>query len=214
MDIHTIFVYFFLIRKILEKTSNKLSAILEAAKSLFWKHGIRRVTIEEICQAAAVSKMTFYKYFSNKTAIARYLLEDIFEKGMVTYRDILSSNIPYDEKIKKTIELKISNASELSQDLIDDIYKYRDEELNSTIEDIKNRVVETYLEDFRLAQQQGNIRPDIKPEFIIYLLERLTEMITDKRLVSLYPDPGHMISEIMSFFFYGIGPLRKESSNE
>jgi AcrR family transcriptional regulator len=193
----------------MEKRSGKLQAILDAAKSLFWKHGIRRVTIEEICQVAGVSKMTCYKYFRNKTAIAIYLLEDIFETGMAAYKEILHSSVPYDEKVKKTIELKINNAHELSQELIEDIYKTRDEELNKAIESIKSRVVEIYLQDFREAQEKGEIRSDIKPEFIIYLINRLTEMITDERLISLYPDPEHMISEVMSLFFFGIIPAKK-----
>ena len=72
----------------MEKQSEKFEAILNAAKSLFWKHGIRRVTIEEICEVAGVSKMTCYKYFSNKTAIARYLIEDMFESGIKAYKEI------------------------------------------------------------------------------------------------------------------------------
>jgi AcrR family transcriptional regulator len=58
--------------------SDKMQDILDSARSLFWKHGIRRITIEEICEKAGVSKMTCYKYFSNKTAIARYLIEEMF----------------------------------------------------------------------------------------------------------------------------------------
>ena len=73
------FVYFFKIRNAMEKRSEKFESITSAAKSLFWKHGIRRVSIEEICEDAGVSKMTCYKYFSNKTAIAKYLIEDLFE---------------------------------------------------------------------------------------------------------------------------------------
>ena len=72
MCIYIIYLYtFYIIRNAMEKRSAKLQAILDAAKSLFWKHGIRRVTIEEICEVAGVSKMTYYKYFSNKTAIAK-----------------------------------------------------------------------------------------------------------------------------------------------
>ena len=190
------------------KRADKFEAIVNAAKSLFWKHGIRRVTIEEICQVAQVSKMTCYKYFTNKTAIARYLLETLFESGIADYREIIHGNIPYDEKIKKLIELKIKNAHEVSQELIDDIYKYKDEELDKTIESIKNRVLEIYLEDFREAQKNGEIRSDIKPEFIIYSINRLTEIVTDERLVAIYKNPEDMISEVMSFFFYGIMPAK------
>ena len=193
----------------MDKKTRKFEAIVSAAKYLFWKHGIRRVSIEEICKEAGVSKMTCYKYFSNKAAIARYLIENIFESGMEVYMEILNSNIPYEEKVRKTIQLKISNVHEFSQELINDIYKYKDEEIDQTIEAIKNKMLRVYLDDFRRAQKTGEIRADIKPEFILYFLNHLTEIITDERLVSLYPDPEHMIAEVMSFFFYGIMPAKK-----
>jgi AcrR family transcriptional regulator len=191
-----------------EKQSGKFEAIVSAARSLFWKHGIRRVSIEEICQDAGVSKMTCYKYFSNKTAIAKYLIEDMFESGIKAYKEIYHSDISYEEKVKKMLDLKMSNAHEMSQELLDDIYKNQDEELSETIETIKKRMIEIYLDDIREAQKIGEIREDVKPEFMLYFLNNLTEMLTDQRLVSIYSSPQQMISEVMTFFFYGIMPRK------
>jgi AcrR family transcriptional regulator len=192
----------------MNKQSGKFEAIVAAARTLFWKHGIRRVTIEEICEKAEVSKMTCYKYFSNKTAIAKYLLEDMFESGVKAYKEIYFSDIPYEEKIKKLIDLKMSNAHEMSQELLDDIYKFQDEELSETIENIKNRLIGIYLDDIRESQKTGEIRSDVKPEFMLYFLNNLTEMLTDQRVVEIYDNPEQMIVEVMNFFFYGIMPRK------
>jgi len=192
----------------MEKQSGKFEAILVSARSLFWRHGIRRVTIEEICENAGVSKMTCYKYFSNKTAIAKYLIEDLFESGVKAYKEIYNSDIPYEEKVKKLVELKMSNSHEMSQELLDDIYKYQDEELAETIEKIKKEMIVIYLDDIRVAQKAGEIRNDVKPEFMLYFLNNLTEMLTDQRVVGIYSNPEQMIVEVMNFFFYGIMPRK------
>jgi AcrR family transcriptional regulator len=192
----------------MEKQSGKFEAIVSSARSLFWKHGIRRVTIEEICQDAGVSKMTCYKYFSNKTAIAKYLIEDMFESGIKAYKEIYQSDISYEEKVKKMLDLKMSNAHEMSQELLDDIYKNQDEELSETIETIKKRMIGIYLDDIREAQKFGEIRDDVKPEFMLYFLNNLTEMLTDQRVVGIYTNPEQMIVEVMNFFFYGIMPRK------
>jgi AcrR family transcriptional regulator len=197
----------------METRTKKFEAIVTAAKKLFWKHGIRRVSIEEICQEAEVSKMTCYKHFSNKTAIAKYLIEDLFETTVIAYKKIYNSDIPYEEKVKKILDLKMSNAHEMSQELVDDIYKYQDEELFNTIENIKKRMIGIYLDDFREAQKTGEIRSDIKPEFMIYFLNNLTDMFTDERLVGIYSNPEQMMMEVLSFFFYGIMP-RKTGKNK
>jgi AcrR family transcriptional regulator len=192
----------------MEKPSVKFEAILVSARSLFWRHGIRRVTIEEICENAGVSKMTCYKYFSNKTAIAKYLIEDLFKSGVKAYKEIYNSDIPYEEKVKKLVELKMSNSHEMSQELLDDIYKYQDEELAETIEKIKKEMIVIYLDDIRVAQKAGEIRNDVKPEFMLYFLNNLTEMLTDQRVVGIYSNPEQMIVEVMNFFFYGIMPRK------
>ena len=194
----------------MEKQSGKFEAIVSAARSLFWKHGIRRVTIEEICREAGVSKMTCYKYFSNKTAIAKYLIEDMFESGVKAYKEVYNSDIPYEEKVKKMVDLKMSNAYEISQELLDDIYKYQDEELSETIENIKKKMIGIYLNDIREAQKMREIRNDVKPEFMLYFLNNLTEMLTDQRVVGIYSNPEQMIVEVMNFFFYGIMPRKNK----
>jgi AcrR family transcriptional regulator len=190
----------------MEKRTGKFESIVSAAKKLFWKHGIRRVSIEEICQEAGVSKMTCYKHFSNKTAIAKYLIEDLFESGVKAYKEIYNSDVSYEEKVKKLLDMKMSNAHEMSQELVDDIYKYHDEELFNSIENIKKKMITIYLDDFREAQKKGEIRSDVNPEFMLYFLSNLTEMFTDEKLVRIYPNPEQMISDVLSFFFYGIMP--------
>jgi AcrR family transcriptional regulator len=63
----------------------KLREILIAAKELFWKHGFKRVSIEEVCREANVSKMTFYKHFKNKIELIKYLLNFIFDISVKNY---------------------------------------------------------------------------------------------------------------------------------
>jgi len=156
--------------------------------------------------------MTCYKYFSNKTAIAKYLIEDMFESGIKAYKEIYHSDISYEEKVKKMLDLKMSNSHEMSQELLDDIYKNQDEELSETIETIKKRMIGIYLDDIREAQKIKEIRDDVKPEFMLYFLNNLTEMLNDQRLVSIYSNPQQMISEVMTFFFYGIMPRKDGKS--
>ena len=52
-----------------EKLSQKKQQLVETGKKLFLKHGVKRISIEEICRESEVSKVTFYKYFKNKQAL-------------------------------------------------------------------------------------------------------------------------------------------------
>src|SRR5574344_1474562 len=66
--------------------NKKKSDILEAAKALFWKYGFKRVSIEEICREAKVSKVTFYKFYPNKIELAKAVLDNGVETATVDFR--------------------------------------------------------------------------------------------------------------------------------
>ena len=85
----------------------KKQQIINTAHELFWKLGIRRVSIEEICREANVSKMTFYKHFNNKNDLVKYIIDLITGTAMKKYREIMDSNIPFHVKVEKSIQLKI-----------------------------------------------------------------------------------------------------------
>ena len=62
------------------------------------------------------------------------------------------------------------------------------------------------MKDLKAAQKKGWIRKDIKPEFILYVLDDMYLKMTDERLLSLYKSQEDMVMELTNFFFYGIMP--------
>lgn len=189
--------------QVVEKTS-KYYEITTTAKELFWKHGIRRVTVEEICQEAGVSKMTFYRLFDNKIELAKIVLDDIFEKNMQKYLDIMKQDIPFSEKAKQILLLKFEGTQAISQELLMDIYKNQEPELIAYMDAMRQRSMNRFLKDMATAQQEGWVRKDIKPEFIIHVLNKIQEMVTDESLLARYGSPQELIMELNNFFFYGI----------
>ena len=74
--------------------NKKYQLIIETARDLFMRYGIKRVTVEEICKTAGVSKMTFYKHFKNKLDLALFILNKEFEKGISRYKRIMDQDVP------------------------------------------------------------------------------------------------------------------------
>lgn len=196
----------------MKTNSKKFDQIVDAAKSLFWKHGIKRVTVEEICDNAQVSKMTFYKHFSNKTELAKYILKNLFDEGIQIYRDIESSDIPYVDKVKKIIQMKMDMTNEISQEFLNDVYKGDDPELAKMVENYLQRNMKMIQDDLKKAQREGNIRKDMHPEFLIYILNRVIDMTTDENLNKLFNNPQEMIHEFVNFFYYGVMPYPQKNT--
>ncbi len=184
----------------------KRQQIVATAKTLFYKFGIRRVTIEEICREANVSKMTFYKHFSNKVELVKFLLEHMTNESMAAYRKIMDQPIPFPEKVKQSVQLKMEGTENLSQEFFLDLHRDADPEILQFFNEIARKNIHEIINDYVEAQKKGEIRRDIKPEFIHYFLNHMFTMAEDENLARLYDSPQDLIMELINFFFYGVLP--------
>jgi len=185
-------------------SSPKKKKILATGKALFWKHGFKRVTIEEICTEAGVSKMTFYKYFSNKMELVKAIMEKVLTESLDRYRSIMKSDIPFTEKIEKQLQMKMEGTAEISSEFLDDLMIHGEPEMMQYMSEMTQKVLGIIHADYTEAQKRGEIRRDVKPEFMIYFLNHIYEMLKDEQLISMYNDPNELAMELTRFFFYGI----------
>ena len=184
--------------------NTKREQIFETARVLFWKFGIRRVSVEEICREANVSKMTFYKHFKNKTDLAKKVIDRMIEERTALYKEIMSRDIPFAEKIRLTVQQKIEQTTDLSRELFLDLNKYADPDFREFLDRKTAEGIRMILQDYLEAQRNGDVRPDIKPEFILYFLNHIITLVRDENLVHMYESPQDLIIELTNFFFYGI----------
>ena len=191
----------------MEDTQNpKLQQIVVTAKTLFYKFGIRRVSVEEICREANVSKMTFYKHFSNKVELVKFIIDQLVLDGIADYRRIMDQPIPFPEKVRQSILLKMKHTDDVSREFFNDIHKYADPEILNFFNQKAQESIRMIIHDYLEAQKKGDIRKDIKPEFIHYILNQMLPMAEDENLARLYESPQALIMELTRFFFYGILP--------
>ncbi|MDZ7777784.1 MAG: TetR/AcrR family transcriptional regulator [Bacteroidales bacterium] len=188
----------------------KYEQILETARQLFWKHGYRRVTVEEICREAETSKMTFYRYFSNKLELAKAVFDAVAEKGMHDFKAVLYSDASPSEKLENMLRLKLEGTNEISNEFVSDFHNNDDLGLKQYIEEKTQAFLKEVIEDIRIAQQKGWFRKDMKPEFFLYMSQKSIELMNDEYLKSLYNTPQEIIMEIVNFYLYGIAPKDKK----
>lgn len=188
------------------KNNKKYNAILDIAKELFWKHGFRRVTIDEICREAKTSKMTFYRFFPSKLELARKILDNLYEMSMVQFREITRENSTPEEKMKKMLCLKLEGTNNISPEFLQDFYNNSELELKGYIEEKSKSTIVEIIDFYRKGQKNGWIRKDLNIEFLTYFILKTTPFITDEDLLKLYKSPQDLIMELTNLFVYGILP--------
>ncbi len=186
----------------------KRKQLIHTGRELFWKYGIKRVTVEEICREAGVSKMTFYKHFSNKNELVRTIIHEITEEALNKYRELMDRDIPFEEKVRETLKMKFEGTDQMSQEFLSDYIPHAEPEMQKFVHERMAQVMQIVVEDYVKAQQRGDIRKDIKIGFILWFLNKMFDMIGDEELEKMYENPREMIMELVNFFFYGILPRK------
>ncbi|MDL2282873.1 TetR/AcrR family transcriptional regulator, partial [Parabacteroides sp. OttesenSCG-928-G06] len=102
------------------KRGHKQEDIIHAGWRLMQRYGVRRVTIEEICREAGVSKMTFYKYFENKMALVKGMIHFYAGENLKEFRQTMAMDISFNEKMERTLYLKLAKSKEISTEFIQD----------------------------------------------------------------------------------------------
>ena len=185
--------------------SPKFKKIVEIASNLFSRYGIKRVSIEEICKTANVSKMTFYKYFKNKINLVKYLWAKMFDDSLAKLDEIEAMDIPFPEKIKLLLKLKEEYTSKLSRESVSDFLNVVPE-LQEFYNGLFQKSMNRFMKFIKNAQKKGEVRPEMHPEFFMAAIQKLTELAYNENLTKLYPDYTDFVLEVNNFIYYGILP--------
>jgi AcrR family transcriptional regulator len=192
-----------------QQENKKYRVLLDTARGLFFKHGIKRITVEEICEKANVSKVTFYKHFHNKDDLVMKILQNWVDEGVREFQTIRDENIPFMDKMLKLIRLKLATAQEYGHDFIDEVMGGTNENMKAFYRDITMKTMDFITDFFKGAQQEGQFRKTVPPEFYIYLIEHISEMMNDGRLKKILPDPHDRFQELMNILFFGFNECDK-----
>lgn len=187
-----------------KKNNPKYQSILKTGKDLFWKYGIKRVTIEEICKEAGVSKMTFYKFFPNKIELVKTILNNLIEKSKIKLKQIIESKIPFSEKLKELFIMKIEGMNNFSLEFMNDIYTNAQTGLKGYMEEQQMNSMGIIVDFYKDAQNKGFIRKEVKIDFILSYSAQIMKMMEDKNLIAQYNQPQDFVLECMNLLFYGI----------
>jgi AcrR family transcriptional regulator len=183
--------------------SKKKDVIVDTAEKLFFQHGIKRITIEEICQRARVSKGTFYKYFPNKAGLVNCLVEKWQFEEEAVIQDFENPEIAFPKRLEAFFKRAYKFYSRMSMEFLDDYIS-----IEKQINDFQDQALQYYVD----AQERGDFRKDIRPELLAAFSDIAMELMSDKKLQSYYSSPAELTHEVALLYYLGAsGTLRSDS---
>lgn len=194
---------------------SKKTVIVDIATGLFKEFGIKRVTVEEICAKAEVSKATFYKYFANKTQLALHIVTTLYETGSERFKRKMAEGAPFDDLVKEILIMKLEFMEAFSPNFMEDLYE-------GTIPDLQEHLVKMQKESLNAARplydigvNQGMIHQAVTFEYFLYLLNQVQQTYTDAQIIAIYPDQKERFQVTFNQFFFGLmGQSRSNTATD
>lgn len=182
--------------------SPKQYALVNTAYELFRRYGFQRVSVEEICRQAGVSKVTFYKYFSGKDDLILFIVRSLFDTMLDRSGEILSSATGIREKFDSISLLKQSLMAEVGEEMTRAILLHP--AAKEYLLDIYQRSADMLREFVAREQKRGNINSKANVELILVLMMELNRMFRENRLEGIFNGVEDMIRQANELLLNGL----------
>ena len=191
-----------------KRNEHNREKILETGQELFKQNGYHGTGLKQILDACQVPKGSFYNYFESKEQFAIEVLEYHHHQETEKWDQRIESqdgNIL--QKFRGSIELFIQEYEEdpeaggcLLTNLMGEIGNASDS-FRAIIELSSTRVINTITEDFRDAQEQGEIRQDLSPRAMAQLFWDSWQGALLRTKVEASPEPLRQVADTITLLF-------------
>lgn len=179
--------------------------IIKEASKLFWRYGIKSVTMDDIARELGISKRTIYQHFPDKNAIVVEVIQN--ELGSQTCEfDAIEEAVsnPVDQMIQLSAHMRIMMAN-INPALLFDLKKYHPEGWQLFTEYKHQYVMQNVRENLKMGIEMGLYRDDIDIEVLSRLRIEQIEMAFDPTLFPFSQfDMVHVQIQFINHFLRGI----------
>ncbi|MEN9363887.1 MAG: hypothetical protein RI903_1196 [Bacteroidota bacterium] len=145
------------------------SRILEKGTELFFRYGVKTVTMDAIATDLGISKKTIYQHFPDKDTIVFEVVKTFTEQDLEKWAELdrLYPNVI--EKMFKSFEMVKDMLVQMNPRLLFEIQKYFPTAYQLFVQHGEKCIHENLIADFKKGAQFGYFRNDIDFELLARL---------------------------------------------
>jgi len=185
--------------------NERFEQIIQQARDIFMRYGLRSVTMDDICRELGISKKTLYQFVSDKNdLIHKILSQDIRndEQRMCEWQVVNLSAIEELLAIQKMVGEKFKN---MHSSILYDLKKYYPESWNLVIQHRTGFIIKSVEENILRGREQGLYRTDFNEKVISRMYATRMEAIFDPHVFEgLNLNPAEIYFESMAYHIRAI----------
>lgn len=183
--------------------------ILQTAQELFFKYGIRSISMDDIAKHLSISKKTIYQFYKDKDEVVHTLMQEKFKKDSKHFENIhkISENVI--EEMFNVMKHIGKTIGEINPSMFYDLQKHHSHTWN-LFKDFREEHIVKMVEGMLLrGMKQGYIRTDINPKIIARM--RMAQVDIGFNPEIFPPDKFKLVDvqlAMLEHFLYGICTLK------
>jgi AcrR family transcriptional regulator len=183
--------------------------ILRGAEELFFRFGVRSVTMDDIAKHLGMSKKTIYQCYQDKDEMVHKLMQEHIKQDECTFQESYDKAANVVEEVFNMMQNMTEIFSKVNPLLFYELQKYYPKSWN-LIKDFKENFVQRMVESsLEKGMKDGFVREDINTKILSRL--RLEEIELAFSPVLFPPDKFNILQVQLAFaehFLYGICTLK------
>jgi AcrR family transcriptional regulator len=180
--------------------------ILDEARSLFFRYGFSKVTMDEAAEALGMSKKTLYRYFPSKEDLLREVTSTHVEECNAEIKAICRrEEISPLDRLKLTMTYITGIFSQMSEPLVHDMRRNAPEIWKRVEESRQKNIATDFGSLIKEGRQKGQFRKDVDERLFILIYSHVVRDILNPEVLSGLPfKPSQVYDTICKVLFEGL----------
>jgi TetR/AcrR family transcriptional regulator, cholesterol catabolism regulator len=192
-----------------EKLLEIRDRIVQGSEELFFKFGVKSITMDDIAKHLAVSKKTIYQFFKDKNELICTVTDTHLESSEKIFQSICETSAdPIDELLKIGDHIKVMFQN-MNPSLLYEIQKYYPKAFAIYIKHKETCIRESIVKNLVQGIEKGLYRGDLDVEVISILrMEQVQAAFNPFVFPSQKFDLKHVQMQLIDHFLHGICTLK------
>jgi AcrR family transcriptional regulator len=183
--------------------------ILQGAQELFFKFGIKSITMDDIAKHLTMSKKTIYQFYSDKNEVVETLMTEQMKLNEIQFQQIVNESANVVEEVFEMMKHMGTMFSQMNPNLFYDMQKYHPNSWKQ-FKQFKENCIERMVEDsVKRGIKEGLVRSDINTKIMARL--RMEEVELGFNPHAFPPDKFKIVEvqvAMLEHFLHGICTLK------
>ncbi len=177
--------------------------VIAEAKRLFFQHGFRRVTMDEIAANLRMSKKTLYALFPSKDDLVKGVVFSIMAPKIARMSELMEKASGVAELFAGAVEVFQTLGQEISEPMMSDMRMMPD--LWREIEERRLAVLSHLGEVIERGKERGEVRSDLNTDlFLRIFMQTVSRIANPAMMLELNIRPSDLGPQLFGIFFHGI----------